>query len=306
MVRRIAPRFALSLRWLSLPLLLALAPVAGSAADPATRNAPAASLAAIVAEAPAGTQLESPDPVLSGKVTRVGDGDTIQVTLQTGRMKVRLASIDAPERGQPGGREATAALAARVKGRQVALEVVEQKDGYDRMVAVVWLGDENVNEWLVRQGYAWAYRGRYLHDRQYCVVERAAREAGLGLWSRAERNYAPWEWRRVRPGQDDRLKDYERETVEECAGTAPAGKPLRVVDVPRASPDPGPTSSPPETPSRPSSPCLIKGNVGRSGRIYHLPGSASYQRTRVDGSRGERWFCSEDEARAAGWRAPRD
>jgi endonuclease YncB( thermonuclease family) len=275
------------------------------ATDPAALGAPAASLAAIVADVHAGTQVESPNPVLSGKVTRVGDGDTIQVNLQSGRMKVRLASIDAPERGQPGGREATAALAARVKGRQVALEVVEQSDGYDRMVAVVWLGDENVNEWLVRQGHAWAYRGRYLHDRQYCVVERAAREAGLGLWSRAERNYAPWEWRHVRPGQDDRLKDYERETVEECAGTALAGQPQPIAG-PVASPPPMSTSSPPDAPSQPSSGCRIKGNVSRSGRIYHLPGSASYERTLVDESRGERWFCSEDQARAQGWRAPRD
>ena len=79
MIRRIVPGFALSLRWLSLPVLLALAPVAGSATDPTTRSVPAASLAAIVAEAPAGTQVESPNPVLPGKVTRVGDGDTIQV-----------------------------------------------------------------------------------------------------------------------------------------------------------------------------------------------------------------------------------
>ncbi|MCB1390078.1 MAG: thermonuclease family protein, partial [Rhodobacteraceae bacterium] len=48
--------------------------------------------------------------------------------------------------------------------------------------------------------------------------------------------------------------------------------------------------------------CLIKGNVSAHGRIYHLPGQRDYDRTRVDTARGERWFCSEDEARAAGWR----
>jgi endonuclease YncB( thermonuclease family) len=51
--------------------------------------------------------------------------------------------------------------------------------------------------------------------------------------------------------------------------------------------------------------CAIKGNISGSGRIYHLPGSRSYADTRIDTSRGERWFCSEAEARAAGWRAPR-
>ena len=52
--------------------------------------------------------------------------------------------------------------------------------------------------------------------------------------------------------------------------------------------------------------CDIKGNIGRSGRrIYHVPGSPSYEATVVDPHRGERWFCSESEARDAGWRAPR-
>ncbi|NKB60803.1 MAG: thermonuclease family protein [Gammaproteobacteria bacterium] len=52
--------------------------------------------------------------------------------------------------------------------------------------------------------------------------------------------------------------------------------------------------------------CLIKGNINSKGvRIYHTPwGSRHYSRTHVDKSRGERWFCSEDEALAAGWRAP--
>jgi hypothetical protein len=51
--------------------------------------------------------------------------------------------------------------------------------------------------------------------------------------------------------------------------------------------------------------CAIKGNVSGSGRIYHVPGSRSYAATRIDEAGGERWFCSEAEARAAGWRAPR-
>lgn len=49
--------------------------------------------------------------------------------------------------------------------------------------------------------------------------------------------------------------------------------------------------------------CLIKGNIGRSGkRIYHLPGQADYATTRINEGAGERWFCTEAEARAAGFR----
>jgi micrococcal nuclease len=48
--------------------------------------------------------------------------------------------------------------------------------------------------------------------------------------------------------------------------------------------------------------CLIKGNVSSSGKIYHLPNQKYYNQTVVDESKGERWFCSEEEALKAGWR----
>ncbi|GLQ36241.1 succinoglycan biosynthesis protein [Amylibacter marinus] len=52
--------------------------------------------------------------------------------------------------------------------------------------------------------------------------------------------------------------------------------------------------------------CPIKGNITESGKIYHMPWSKWYNRTRISPSKGERWFCSEAEARAAGWRAARN
>lgn len=48
--------------------------------------------------------------------------------------------------------------------------------------------------------------------------------------------------------------------------------------------------------------CAIKGNVSAKGHLYHLPWSPWYDRVRVDVNRGERWFCSEADALAAGWR----
>ena len=48
--------------------------------------------------------------------------------------------------------------------------------------------------------------------------------------------------------------------------------------------------------------CAIKGNVSSKGRVYHMPWSPWYDRVTVEQRRGERWFCSEDEAQAAGWR----
>jgi len=52
--------------------------------------------------------------------------------------------------------------------------------------------------------------------------------------------------------------------------------------------------------------CPIKGNISNKGeRIYHTPWSPAYAKTRIDESKGERWFCDEDEAIAAGWRTAR-
>ena len=52
--------------------------------------------------------------------------------------------------------------------------------------------------------------------------------------------------------------------------------------------------------------CPIKGNISsKSERIYHVPGGQYYDRTKIDTLKGERWFCSEEEAQAAGWRRAR-
>lgn len=49
--------------------------------------------------------------------------------------------------------------------------------------------------------------------------------------------------------------------------------------------------------------CAIKGNIGTSGRIYHVPGQRDYERARIDQNSGEAWFCSEADAKSAGFRA---
>lgn len=54
-------------------------------------------------------------------------------------------------------------------------------------------------------------------------------------------------------------------------------------------------------PQTPPSDCAIKGNISGSGKLYHMPGGRWYEGTRINAASGERWFCSEDEARAAGW-----
>lgn len=52
--------------------------------------------------------------------------------------------------------------------------------------------------------------------------------------------------------------------------------------------------------------CAIKGNITKNGHIYHMPGQPYYGVTRIDEARGERWFCTQSEARQAGWRPARN
>jgi len=67
-----------------------------------------------------------------------------------------------------------------------------------------------------------------------------------------------------------------------------------------ARPLPGMAAASP-APARPG--CAIKGNINMQGeRLYHLPGGRGYDRVVIDTAQGERWFCSEREAVAAGWR----
>lgn len=155
-------------------------------------------------------------PRLSGKVRYVVDGDTIDVQLQSGPIRVRLESIDAPESDQPLGPAAKSALARRLRGQHVAIEVASQ-DEYARLVGYVYLGDENVNLWMVRRGYAWAYR-RYLHERSYCDAEFEARAARRGLWSLPEsRRRLPWEWRlHKRTGAAIRWSKHDDDTLAQC------------------------------------------------------------------------------------------
>jgi endonuclease YncB( thermonuclease family) len=251
-----------------------------------------------VSVSPSAAVPASENPVLVGSVVQVTDGDTIKVRLSSGVINVRLGSIDAPELDQPGGAEATAALAQRLDGRRVELEV-ESQDRYERLVAFVYLGGEKLNAWLVQQGHAWAYR-QYTSDPRYCVWEADARLYRRGLWSApAGSQKAPWEWRRSQDEgrQGFAFTDYQRETVANCVKSMRDGKHRADANILVTVPDAAIAAA--------TGDCRIKGNISERGRIYHVPGSEWYDRTQIDTSQGERWFCTEAEAKAAGWRAPR-
>lgn len=146
---------------------------------------------------------KNPIRTIDGTVTRVSDGDTIQVTDSHGtKVKIRFYGIDAPETqkpdkpGQPMGDEAFLALKSKVNRQSVRLEVMDI-DQYKRAVAIVWFGGRNINREMVADGWAWAYR-QYLdrpHASEYIEAEAEARRARKGLWQQSNPQ-PPWDFRK--------------------------------------------------------------------------------------------------------------
>lgn len=123
--------------------------------------------------------------VWRGVVTKVSDGDTVWVQRQAPRqrVKVRLVGLDAPERCQPWGEEASAALRERVLGREVEVRR-RATDAHGRALGTLWLDGRDVGERLVREGHAWSsgWGGR---GGPYAAEEQAARVAKRGLFADA-------------------------------------------------------------------------------------------------------------------------
>jgi endonuclease YncB( thermonuclease family) len=153
-------------------------------------------------------------PRLSGTVVGIVDGDTVDVRLESGMIRVRLHGVDAPERDQPYGKAARRALSRLVYLENVAIEPVEQ-DQYHRLVARLWLDGRDVNAELLETGNAWVYR-HFAQEAASCAREQQARRQGRGLWSLPREQWvAPWEWRR-RETPRQPFTDYSNETVAEC------------------------------------------------------------------------------------------
>lgn len=133
--------------------------------------------------------------VITGKVVRVTDGDSITVLASTGKEKIRFAQIDTPETShfgsptQPYGKEAGAYLRQLVLNQNVRVEV-EAIDQYKRNVGTVYVGGTNINREMVKNGFAWVYR-QYAHDASLMDLEKAARSRRTGLWSLDNPIYPP-------------------------------------------------------------------------------------------------------------------
>jgi hypothetical protein len=129
----------------------------------------------------------------------------------------------------------------------------------------------------VKSGWALSYV-RFSHD--YDADEKAAREAKAGMWQGAF--IAPWDWR-------------VRNKKTAILGAAKPPPNAHAILLASAS---GPVA--------PSPDCTIKGNVNGAGEcIYHKPTSRWYAQIKMHINKGTRWFCSVEDAEAAGCRETR-
>ena len=209
---------------------------------------------------------ETPGGVVSGHAWVV-DGDTLEVGWT--RVRIRLHGIDAPESEQ----QCWAAGQPWDCGREATL-ALERRIGPDPVACEERDRDRYGRVVAVcrldgRDVNAWMVaQGWALAYRRYSmdyVDEEGEARAAKRGVWRGEL-VAPWDWRRGVRREENRL------------------------------------ALPPDERW-----CGIKGNISRATgeRIYHVPGGEYYDATVVDIMVGERWFCTEDEARDAGWRRSR-
>jgi endonuclease YncB( thermonuclease family) len=212
-------------------------------------------------------------------IPKIREGDSITI----GNTRIRLGGMDAPSVDQlclnNTGERWTCGVAARDElikhvGTKSWTCHTTSTDRRGRQVARCDVDGEDIQKWMVKSGWALAYV-RFSHD--YDADEKAARDAKAGMWQGAF--IAPWDWR-------------VRNKKTNILGSAKAPENASTILLASASGSVAPSPD-----------CTIKGNVNRAGEcIYHQPTSRWYAKIEMRISKGTRWFCSVDEAEAAGCR----
>ena len=204
------------------------------------------------------------------KVARVIDGDTFVVE---NNIKVRLIGLDAPEVGNCYAVEATNFLKNLIKDKEIYLQKdISGTDDFGRLLRYAILRNDNpeeddilINDLLIRSGYAMDYKSA--PDNRYRDLfsssRNIARRENLGIWKECPKEAF------------EQLQKRDRRSANRIEN-----------------------DSAPENHD-----CIIKGNISTQGhgKTYFLPGCSNYSRVHIDPSRGEKYFCTEAEAKKAGF-----
>ena len=205
------------------------------------------------------------------KITKVIDGDTVTIKYQDGTTdRLRLLSINAPEKDECYGKESKKALEKIIKNKELRFDKdISGVDIYGRLLRYITIispdpKEDNtlLNYYLVRNGYAFHYSNP--PDNRYremlISAQREAKKDNLGMWGECD----------YQESKDEQDNTNERE-----------------VDSGPSDPD-----------------CIIKANISEKGygKTYLIPGCDNYNRVIIDPKKGEAYFCTEAEAMEAGFR----
>ncbi len=124
---------------------------------------------------------------MTAKCVKVVDGDTLVVKCDHNEMTVELAGVDAPELGQPWGKEVRSFVRDMVRGREIQVEVV--KSGGDCTIVRITVGGEDLSQLLAARGLAWA-----TDDGELKALSDKAQSSPCGIWMDPE-PVPPWEFR---------------------------------------------------------------------------------------------------------------
>lgn len=206
-------------------------------------------------------------------VTRVVDGDTVDVSIDGKVERIRIIGINTPETVDPRktvecfGVEASSQAKTLLSGKSVRLEIDSsqgERDKYGRLLRYIFLEDRtNFGLKMIQDGYAYEYTYDlpYKYQAEYKNAQKEAEKNKTGLWG------------------------------NKCNGVIETNTITAPVNLTT------------ETQATESNSCLIKGNINsKKEKIYHISGCGSYNQTVIDETKGEKWFCSEQEALDAGWR----
>ena len=126
-------------------------------------------------------------------VTKVIDGDTIEVRQEKRNYKVRLSEIDAPEINQRFGTESKNFLASLILNKEIELIYITE-DRYGRIVAKIYRDNKDINRSMVRNGLAWVY-DYYVEDQSLYNDQNLAKKSSFNIWSEVSPT-PPWVFRR--------------------------------------------------------------------------------------------------------------
>jgi micrococcal nuclease len=215
------------------------------------------------------------------------DGDTVKVKINNREETIRMILVDTPETKhpskpeQPFGKEASEFTRNTLLNKHVDIELgIQERDKYGRLLAYIYIDGEMFNKMLVEKGLArvavFPHNTKYLDE--FKELESKAKQQAIGIWS---------------------IENYEEDgfnTSNQSKSTASTTQPKSNHSSSSSSSKPFVNNPSDDKESNVSCKGKIKGKA--NSKIYHVPGGAYYEKTQDNIV----WFCTEEEAQAAGYR----